>query len=38
MNAGDPEMALFNKVKKGVKFASYKDEEPSRVETIRMLA
>jgi len=37
MHHGEPEMMTFNDVKKGVKYSKFKDQEPARVETVRVI-
>lgn len=36
MNYGDPELLIYDEIKKAPKYASFKDHEKARVETIRV--
>jgi DNA-directed RNA polymerase I subunit RPA2 len=37
LKQGDPELCLFDNVKKGTKYTSFKDNEEARVETVRLI-
>lgn len=36
MDHGDPEMMIYDEIKKTPKFVSFKDHEPARIETVRV--